>query len=235
VLAHESPRDDTEGERRDIAALLNDIRTDLAKIATDATTQIDAVDSVAGLVREALLRLNWDADVVTEALEALSTPGPLDALAQDILGRHLATFDVIEHSVPLAWPIAASLAIPERLSRRCYYDRASGSLHFRGSMTVADYLALRALSFAPPGLLRDLVLNQTVAFTGTSATIGYEGAYVALTGSPSTFTASGGAIELTLETAKDLRAALDRAIAAAEVEEAEVRGKSAACSLVEAA
>ena len=32
-------------------------------------------------------------------------------------------------------------------------------------------------------------------------------------------------IELTLETAKDLRAALDRAIASAEFEEAEVRGK----------
>src|SRR5450432_2138142 len=35
------------------------------------------------------------------------------------------------------------------------------------------------------------------------------------------------AIELTLETAKGLRAALDRAIAAAEFEEAEVRGKGA--------
>ena len=34
-------------------------------------------------------------------------------------------------------------------------------------------------------------------------------------------------IELTLESAKDLRAALDRAIAAAEFEEAEVRGKGA--------
>ncbi len=34
-------------------------------------------------------------------------------------------------------------------------------------------------------------------------------------------------IELTLETAKELRAALDRAIAAAELEEAEVRGKGA--------
>jgi Family of unknown function (DUF6295) len=33
-------------------------------------------------------------------------------------------------------------------------------------------------------------------------------------------------IELTLETAKELRAALDRAIAAAEFEEAEVRGKA---------
>ena len=34
-------------------------------------------------------------------------------------------------------------------------------------------------------------------------------------------------VELTLESAKELRAALDRAIAAAEVEEAEVRGKGA--------
>ncbi len=33
------------------------------------------------------------------------------------------------------------------------------------------------------------------------------------------------AVELTLDTAKELRAALDRAIAAAEFEEAEVRGK----------
>ena len=35
----------------------------------------------------------------------------------------------------------------------------------------------------------------------------------------------GPAIELTLETAKELRAALDRAIAAAEFEEAEVQGQ----------
>jgi hypothetical protein len=35
------------------------------------------------------------------------------------------------------------------------------------------------------------------------------------------------AVELTLESAKQLRAALDRAIAAAELEEAEVRGKGA--------
>jgi hypothetical protein len=41
-------------------------------------------------------------------------------------------------------------------------------------------------------------------------------------------------IELTLETAKEFRAALDRAIAAAEFEEAEVRGKGAP-SLVRAA
>jgi hypothetical protein len=42
-------------------------------------------------------------------------------------------------------------------------------------------------------------------------------------------------IELTLETAKELRAALDRAIVAAEFEEAEVRGKGAMPSLVQAA
>jgi hypothetical protein len=43
------------------------------------------------------------------------------------------------------------------------------------------------------------------------------------------------AVELTLETAKELRAALDRAIAAADYEEAEVRGKGAVLSLVQAA
>jgi hypothetical protein len=42
-------------------------------------------------------------------------------------------------------------------------------------------------------------------------------------------------IELTLEAAKDLRAALDRAIASAEFEEAEVRGKGAVINLVQAA
>jgi hypothetical protein len=45
---------------------------------------------------------------------------------------------------------------------------------------------------------------------------------------------SRAAIELTLESAKKLRAALDRAIASAEFEEAEVRGKPAA-SLARAA
>jgi hypothetical protein len=43
------------------------------------------------------------------------------------------------------------------------------------------------------------------------------------------------AVELTLETAKELRSALDRAIAAAEFEEAEVRGKGAAPKLVRVA
>jgi hypothetical protein len=42
-------------------------------------------------------------------------------------------------------------------------------------------------------------------------------------------------VELTLDTAKALRAALDRAIAAAEYEEAEVRGKGAPRRLVRAA
>ncbi len=43
------------------------------------------------------------------------------------------------------------------------------------------------------------------------------------------------AVELTLETAKELRAALDRAITAAEFEEAEVRGKGGVLSVVRAA
>ena len=43
------------------------------------------------------------------------------------------------------------------------------------------------------------------------------------------------AVELTLETAKELRAALDRAITAAEFEEAEVRGKGVLPSVVRAA
>jgi hypothetical protein len=42
-------------------------------------------------------------------------------------------------------------------------------------------------------------------------------------------------IELTLDTAKALRVALDRAIAAAEYEEAEVRGQGAAPSFLRAA
>jgi hypothetical protein len=43
---------------------------------------------------------------------------------------------------------------------------------------------------------------------------------------------SRAGVELTLEAAKALRGALDRAIAAAEFEEAEVRGKGAVLSLV---
>jgi hypothetical protein len=42
-------------------------------------------------------------------------------------------------------------------------------------------------------------------------------------------------IELTLESAKDLRAALDRAISAAEFEESEVRGKGAVPTVARAA
>jgi hypothetical protein len=43
---------------------------------------------------------------------------------------------------------------------------------------------------------------------------------------PSMGAGARAAVELTLETAKELRAALDRAIEAADYEEAEVRGKS---------
>ena len=43
------------------------------------------------------------------------------------------------------------------------------------------------------------------------------------------------AVELTLETAKELRDALDRAIAAAEYEENEVRGKASPKSLIRVA
>lgn len=43
------------------------------------------------------------------------------------------------------------------------------------------------------------------------------------------------AVELTLDTAKELRAALDRAIAAAEFEEAKVRGKKTPASLMRVA
>jgi hypothetical protein len=42
-------------------------------------------------------------------------------------------------------------------------------------------------------------------------------------------------VELTLETAKELRAALDRAIAAAEFEEAQVRGEGAMTRIVRVA
>jgi hypothetical protein len=47
--------------------------------------------------------------------------------------------------------------------------------------------------------------------------------------------AARAGIELTLESAKALRAALDRAIAAADYEEAEVRGKGAVRGFVRAA
>jgi hypothetical protein len=43
------------------------------------------------------------------------------------------------------------------------------------------------------------------------------------------------AVELTLESARQLRAALDRAIAAAEFEESEIRGKGARPALMRAA
>jgi len=47
--------------------------------------------------------------------------------------------------------------------------------------------------------------------------------------------AARAGVELSLESAKALRAALDRAIAAADFEEAEIRGKGAARPLVRAA
>jgi hypothetical protein len=46
---------------------------------------------------------------------------------------------------------------------------------------------------------------------------------------------SRAGVELTLETAKQLRAALDRAIVAAEFEEAEVRGKRAMSAIIRVA
>jgi hypothetical protein len=52
---------------------------------------------------------------------------------------------------------------------------------------------------------------------------------------PSLGAGARAGVELTLETAKELRAALDRAIAAADYEEAEVRGKGAVLNLVRAA
>ena len=52
---------------------------------------------------------------------------------------------------------------------------------------------------------------------------------------PSLDAGARAAVELTLETAKELRAALDRAIAAAELEETEVRGKGAMPGLARAA
>ena len=49
---------------------------------------------------------------------------------------------------------------------------------------------------------------------------------------PSLGVGARAGLELTLDTAKELRAALDRTIAAAEFEEAEVRGKGAVLNLV---
>jgi hypothetical protein len=48
------------------------------------------------------------------------------------------------------------------------------------------------------------------------------------------FGAAARGVELTLETAKKLRATLDRAIAAAEFEEAEVRGQVSSAASFEA-
>jgi Family of unknown function (DUF6295) len=80
-------------------------------------------------------------------------------------------------------------------------------------------------------------------FPLTRAVVAYDHARHALLGDVITLdfmnTAMGAdaraGVEITLESAKELRAALDRAIAAAEFEEAEVRGKGAVVSLVRAA
>jgi len=80
-------------------------------------------------------------------------------------------------------------------------------------------------------------------FPLTRAVVAYDHARHALLGDVITLdffnthldAGSRAAVEITLESAKELRAALDRAIAAAEFEEAEVRGKGAPLSLVRAA
>ena len=80
-------------------------------------------------------------------------------------------------------------------------------------------------------------------FPVTQAVVAYDHARHALLGDVITLdfmnTGMGAdaraGVEITLESAKELRAALDRAIAAAEFEEAEVRGKGAPLSLVKAA
>jgi hypothetical protein len=80
-------------------------------------------------------------------------------------------------------------------------------------------------------------------FSLTQAVVAYDHARHALLGDVITLDffntaldpGARAAVELTLDSAKELRAALDRAIAAADYEEAEVRGKGAVVSLVKAA
>ena len=80
-------------------------------------------------------------------------------------------------------------------------------------------------------------------FPLTQAVVAYDHARHALLGDVITLdffntnldAGARAAVELTLDSAKELRAALDRAIAAAEYEEAEVRGKGATPVLVRAA
>ncbi len=80
----------------------------------------------------------------------------------------------------------------------------------------------------------------TAWFPLSHAVVAYDHARHALLGDVITLDFMNGAleagaragVELTLEAAKDLRAALDRAIAAADIEEAEVRGKGAPPKLV---
>ena len=68
---------------------------------------------------------------------------------------------------------------------------------------------------ARPGALGDVI---TLDFVNTALDVG-----------------ARAGVELSLETAKELRAALDRAIAAAEYEEAEVRGKGVVLRLARTA
>jgi len=80
-------------------------------------------------------------------------------------------------------------------------------------------------------------------FPLTQSVVAYDHARHALLGdvitldfvNPSMGAGARAGVELSLETAKELRAALDRAIAAADFEEAEVRGKGAVPRLVRAA
>ena len=85
----------------------------------------------------------------------------------------------------------------------------------RGDQWFALSHAVVAYDHARHALLGDVI---TLDFTNTDLDVG-----------------ARAAVELTLETAKELRAALDRAIAAAEFEEAEVRGKGAEPVIVRAA
>jgi hypothetical protein len=73
--------------------------------------------------------------------------------------------------------------------------------HCQSLYSPAAYLVdiLKFLDIHPTtngALPRNIVLNQTIAFTGTSATIGGDGAYVGVIGSSSTFSGSGGEMEL---------------------------------------
>ena len=94
--------------------------------------------------------------------------------------------------------------------------------HEMRAVLIADLLSLHR----PADQVRQLAVGLVAALVGG---VGSNGR-----GFRHTPGARAG-IELTLETAKELRAPLDRAIAAAEFEEAEFRGKGAVPSLVRAA